>query len=64
MRTDHWAAEPVSVTARSSFYENPDRFPPGSLHLDAALLMRDLPVTWRRLAAPVRLTASTHGVLP
>ena len=64
MRTDQWAAEPVSVTARSSFYENPDPFPPGSLHLDAALLMRDLPVTWRRLAAPVRLTASTQGVLP
>ena len=63
MRTDHWTAEPVSVAARSSFYEDPDRFPPGSLHLDAALLMRDLPVTWRQIAAPECFT-SPQGVLP
>lgn len=54
MLTDQWSAEPVSVTARSSFYEDPIRFPPGSIHLDAALIMRDLPVTWREVPVPAR----------
>ena len=58
MLTDHWSAEPVSVTVRSSFYEDPTRFPPGSIHLDAALIMRDLPVTWREVQAPARARAT------
>ncbi len=57
MLTDQWSAEPVSVTARSSFYEDPTRFPPGSIHLDAALIMRDLPVTWREVQVPARVRA-------
>lgn len=50
LRTDAWSVQPAVVTrARSSFYDDPDVFPPGSIALDVALLMRDLPVTWHGL---------------
>ncbi len=47
-----WDPEVVDVDVRSSFYDDPVRFPPGSLELDGALLLRDLPVDWRRVPAP------------
>ena len=56
MVTDRWAAEPVSVAARSSFYDDSTRFPTGSIHVDVALLMRDLPVTWREIPVPAPLS--------
>jgi hypothetical protein len=50
LRTDLWCVEPVEVDAvRSSFFDDPHRFPPGSAVLDCALLMRDIPVTWSAL---------------
>lgn len=52
MATDQWAAAPVSVTARSTFFEDATRFPRGSVRLDSALLMRDVPVVWRAIPAP------------
>jgi len=51
MASSVWRAEPVGVTARSSFYDDPSRFPPGSIELDGALLMQALPVEWRRIDA-------------
>jgi hypothetical protein len=39
--------EPVSV--RSTFFDDPDRFPPGSATLDCGLLMRDLAAVWKPL---------------
>jgi hypothetical protein len=47
--TQRWRAEPVEVHARATFYDDEHRFPRGSITLDAALLMRDTQVTWRRV---------------
>ncbi len=52
MAAESWRADPVSVTARSSFYDDPTRFPPGTIELDVAMLMRDVPVVWSTLPAP------------
>jgi uncharacterized protein YqjF (DUF2071 family) len=51
LSTDAWQVTAAQVSAvRSSWFDDPDRFPPGSATLDAALLMHDVPVTWRGLA--------------
>jgi uncharacterized protein YqjF (DUF2071 family) len=51
LRTSAWRVEPVRVDhARSSYFEDPTFFPPGSAVLDHALLMRRVPVAWE--AAP------------
>src|SRR5690606_21373759 len=34
--------------ARSSYFEDPRRFPPGSIDFDCALLMRSIPHEWER----------------
>jgi hypothetical protein len=48
--TDQWRVEPTEVRhARSGFFADPARFPPGSAVLDCALLMRDVAVTWNSL---------------
>lgn len=50
LRTDAWHVEAGRVrSATSSFFDDPDRFPRGSATLDCALVMRDVPVTWRPL---------------
>jgi len=42
-----WEVEPLIVErARSSFFEDPSRFPAGSAELDCALLMRDVRHEW------------------
>ncbi|MFF0751833.1 DUF2071 domain-containing protein [Streptomyces sp. NPDC004267] len=52
LRTDAWHVEAGRVrSAASSFFDDPDRFPPGSATLDCALIMRDVPVSWRPLPA-------------
>lgn len=51
LSTSSWQVQPVDVrAARSSFFDDLDRFPPGSATLDCALLMREVPVTWIPLA--------------
>ncbi len=56
LRTLGWRMEPASIEAvASSFFDDPQRFPPGTAVLDSALLMRDLASEWHsrgRLAAP------------
>ncbi|MFJ2867307.1 DUF2071 domain-containing protein [Kitasatospora sp. NPDC087314] len=50
--TDAWhmdTCRPLSIT--SSFFDDPDRFPPGSAVLDSTLLMRGLPARWQPLPA-------------
>ncbi|MFC9293649.1 DUF2071 domain-containing protein [Streptomyces sp. NPDC057011] len=50
LHTGAWRVEATEVTrAESSFFEDPERFPPGTAHLDCALLMRDVPVEWHPL---------------
>ncbi len=47
LRAAEWRVEPVEVVhARSSFFDDPLRFPAGSAVLDGALLMRDVPARW------------------
>lgn len=45
--TEHWDAEPASVSEmRSSVFDNKTMFPPGTCTLDSALIMRNLSVRW------------------
>lgn len=62
MRTRSWRVEPVAIrAAHSSFLADQDRFPPGTIALDCALLMRDVPVTWTPLPA-LRLAPRTDDL--
>ncbi|MER8237532.1 DUF2071 domain-containing protein [Streptomyces sp. NPDC094049] len=50
--TDAWHVGAGRVhSATSSFFDDPDRFPPGSATLDCALVMRNVPADWRPLPA-------------
>ncbi|MFE9045524.1 DUF2071 domain-containing protein [Streptomyces sp. NPDC007818] len=52
LHTDAWHVEAGRVrSAASSFFDDPERFPPGSATLDCALIMRDVPADWRPLPA-------------
>ncbi|MFF9646204.1 hypothetical protein [Kitasatospora aureofaciens] len=52
LRTDAWHVKAGRVrSAGSSFFDDPDHFPPGSATLDCALVMRDVPAGWRPLPA-------------
>lgn len=63
LQTDAWRIEPVRVVAaRSSFFDDPDRFPAGTATLDCALLMQDVPVTWHPLARLSPPAGSGAGV--
>ncbi|MCB9587325.1 MAG: hypothetical protein H6718_18135 [Polyangiaceae bacterium] len=45
-----WRTEALSVTqAASTLYDDPKLFPPGSIQLDHALLMRNAEHSWRAL---------------
>ncbi len=47
LRTDCWSTSPLKVgMVRSSFFEDPEHFPPGTVIFDNALLMQDIPHTW------------------
>ena len=47
LETPAWRVEPVKLLeARSSFFEDPARFPSGSAQLDCALMMRDVAARW------------------
>lgn len=52
LRTDSWHMEACRLhTARSSYFDDPDRFPPGAATLDSALIMRNVPADWQPLPA-------------
>jgi hypothetical protein len=64
LHADRWRIEPVEARAvRSSFFDDPRRFPPGSAVLDCALLMRDIPVTWSALQ-PMKVAGATIQLSP
>lgn len=47
LTTHHWALEPtVLLSAESSFFADPARFPAGTAEPDSALLMRGIPALW------------------
>lgn len=48
LRTREWAVSPLAVeVVQSSFYDDPRRFPRGSITFDNALLMRNVRHEWR-----------------
>jgi len=50
LETLDWRVEPVEVVhARSSYFDDGALFPPGSVALDNALLMREVAVRWQPL---------------
>ncbi|HLZ62577.1 MAG TPA: DUF2071 domain-containing protein [Ktedonosporobacter sp.] len=47
LRCANWKVEPLQIIkVRSSFFDNPCRFPEGSAQLDCALLMQNVAHTW------------------
>lgn len=65
LQTDDWQVTPVELTSvRSSFFDDPSRFPPGSAIPDCGLLMRDVSATWIPLpqmtVRPIRAAAPTR----
>lgn len=45
---DRWPAEAFAVShVRSTFFDDPTRFPPGSVEYDSALVMRDVRHHWQ-----------------
>lgn len=52
--TQRWSMHPVALRElRSAFYDDPHRFPAGTIAFDSAMLMRRIPATWQ-----------AHGDLP
>ncbi len=52
LKTKQWKVTPLSVNqVRSSFFENEDVFPKGSIQFDNALLMKNIDHEWRSLEA-------------
>jgi len=65
LRADRWVTEPAEVRAVcSSFFDDARLFPPGSVTLDCALLMRDIPVTWTAIQPTFSPTSVTTSRLP
>lgn len=52
LTTADWSVSPLEVElVESTFFDDPRRFPRGSAVLDNALIMRNVPHTWRSLPA-------------
>jgi len=50
LHTDSWQVEPLAVqSVRSSFFDDANRFPAGTIHFDCALLMQNIEHDWRVL---------------
>jgi hypothetical protein len=50
LRCKRWVVEPLTVEAiESSFFDDPDQFPAGSVEFDCALLMRNIEHEWHSL---------------
>lgn len=62
LTTEQWSIAPASVDeVRSSFFDDPNRFAPGTIAVDSAFLMTNLETTWRpqpKLRAPVDARAA------
>jgi hypothetical protein len=50
LQSEAWKIDPATVLhARSTFYEDHNLFPPGSIEIDHALIMRNIPARWLAL---------------
>src|SRR5438132_10393387 len=48
LETESWRVRPFAISSlRSSFFEDGARFPPGTVQLDHALVMREVDAGWR-----------------
>jgi hypothetical protein len=53
LETDLWRVSPLQVEAvYSSYFADESRFPAGTVRLDSALLMRDIPHRWAVSGSP------------
>jgi hypothetical protein len=53
LTTSSWRVAALDIErAHSSYFADPDRFPPGSVRFDCALIMRSVPHQWHEAAAP------------
>lgn len=60
LEPERWTMRPLKVHgAASSFFEDVDRFPKGTVELDSAILMEGIPHRWRDLG---RMAAEGNGV--
>ena len=60
LQVDEWKVTPLKVhQARSSYYDDSELFPSGSIELDHALLMRDIKHEWHS-EPEMRATHSTQ----
>lgn len=60
LRTAGWNVEPLKVSAvESSFFDNRERFPTGTIEFDCALLMRGVDHEWRTLPRMPQYEAPT-----
>lgn len=64
LSTEDWSIVPLELTeVRSSFFDDPARFPTGTAELDSAFLMAELATAWRPLPALV-VPRAIGGVQP
>jgi hypothetical protein len=60
LRSFGWHVEPLAVeSVQSSFFEDTNRFPPGTTRFDCALLMRDIEHEWHG-RAPLGINGARH----
>ncbi len=53
LTTQAWSIEPTEiVSAHSSYYDDPSIFPPGTIELDCALVMRNVDARWEPIGQP------------
>jgi hypothetical protein len=58
LETERWEVRSLAVTRiRSAYFDDPLRFPPGSVEFDHALVMRDIDSRWTALPTLVRQPA-------
>lgn len=66
LKCDHWRVEALAVDeVRSSLFDDPALFPPGTITFDHALLMRDIAHAWHQqedLCCAVAPAVATAGV--
>ena len=66
----NWTVSPLAIDeAQSCFFDDHQRFPPGSVELDCALLMRDIEHEWRSrpdlyLSSTASYLTTKHSPLP
>lgn len=60
LQTRAWSIEPAVIHhVRSSMFDDRERFPAGSIHLDSALVMRNVPADWHGIGSIVRAEMSS-----